>query len=65
MTSGYLRSREISVILNILRVLDNPMQDIPLLSVLMSPVFIFTPDDVAEVRLTLIDGVKPKLYQQL
>lgn len=65
MTSGYLRSREISVIINLLRILDNPMQDIPLLSVLMSPVFMFTPDDVSRVRLTLIDGVKPKLYQQL
>lgn len=65
MTSGYLRSREISVIINLLRVLDNPMQDIPLLSVLMSPVFMFTPDDVSRVRLTLIDGVKPKFYQQL
>lgn len=65
MTSGYLRSREISVIINLLRVLDNPMQDIPLLSVLMSPVFMFTPDDAARVRLTLTNGAKPKLYQQL
>lgn len=65
MTSGYLRSREISVIINLLRVLDNPMQDIPLLSVLMSPVFMFTPDDVARVRLNLINGSRPKLYQQL
>lgn len=65
MTSGYLRSREISVIINLLRVLDNPMQDIPLLSVLMSPVFMFTPDDAARVRLTLINGSRPKLYQQL
>ncbi len=65
MTSGYLRSREISVIINLLRVLDNPMQDIPLLSVLMSPVFMFTPDDTAKIRLFLINGTRPKLYQQL
>ena len=65
MTSGYLRSREISVIINLLRVLDNPMQDIPLLSVLMSPVFMFSPDDVALVRITDTGSGKPKLYQQL
>ena len=65
MTSGYLRSREISVIINLLRVLDNPMQDIPLLSVLMSPVFMFSPDDVAQVRLTDAKSKRPKLYQQL
>lgn len=65
MTSGYLRSREISVIINLLRVLDNPMQDIPLLSVLMSPVFMFSPDDAAMVRLTKVNSTKPKLYQQL
>ncbi len=65
MTSGYLRSREISVIINLLRVLDNPMQDIPLLSVLMSPVFMFSPDDAARVRLTSVNGERPKLYQQL
>lgn len=65
MTSGYLRSREISVIINLLRVLDNPMQDIPLLSVLMSPVFMFSPDDVALVRIIDIGSGNPKLYQQL
>ena len=65
MTSGYLRSREISVIINLLRVLDNPMQDIPLLSVLMSPIFMFSPDDVALVRITDTGNAKPKLYQQL
>ena len=65
MTSGYLRSREISIIINLLRVLDNPMQDIPLLSVLMSPVFMFSPDDVALVRITDTVNAKPKLYQQL
>lgn len=47
----FLTSIEISLILNILRVIDNPKQDIPLLSVMMSPVFGFTADDVAELRL--------------
>ena len=48
----FLASREISLALNILRVVDNPKQDIPLLSVLMSPVFGFTADEVAKMRLS-------------
>ncbi|MBQ7294620.1 MAG: helicase-exonuclease AddAB subunit AddA [Clostridia bacterium] len=47
----FLQSSEISLVINILRVIDNPKQDIPLLSVMMSPVFGFTPDDVAKIRL--------------
>ena len=47
----FLTSVEISLILNILRVIDNPKQDIPLLSVMMSPIFGFTADDIAELRL--------------
>ncbi len=47
----FLTSIEISLALNILRVVDNPKQDIPLLSVLMSPVFGFTADEVAKMRL--------------
>lgn len=49
-TSGYFRSREVSLMLNLLRVIDNPLQDIPLLSVLLSPMYGFTPDELAEIR---------------
>ncbi len=47
----FLQSGEISLVINLLRVIDNPKQDIPLLSVMMSPVFGFTVDDVAKIRL--------------
>ena len=50
-TTGYFDSREISVLFNLLRIIDNPMQDIPLLSVLLSPMFGFTPDEVTAIRL--------------
>lgn len=43
-------STEIKILLNFLRIIDNPVQDIPLLSVLMSPIFGFTADDLAEIR---------------
>lgn len=44
---GYLRSREISVLLSMLAVIDNPMQDIPLATVLMSPMFMLDAEDMA------------------
>ncbi len=49
-SSGYLRSREISVMINLLRVIDNPMQDIPLVSVMLSPIMGFTADETAVLR---------------
>ena len=42
---------EISVMLSLLTVVDNPRQDVPLISVLRSPLFGFTPDELAEARL--------------
>ncbi len=48
--SGFLGSHEVMVAVDFLKVIDNPLQDIPLLSVLMSPVYGFTPDDLALMR---------------
>ena len=42
---------EVSVMLSLLSIVDNPRQDVPLISVLRSPLFGFTPDELAEVRL--------------
>lgn len=41
---------EITVMLSLLMVIDNPRQDVPLISVLSSPVFGFTPDRLARLR---------------
>ena len=49
---GFFSLYEISVLLSYLRIIDNPNQDIPLLSVLLSPVWGFTADDLSEIRLT-------------
>ncbi|MCI8497244.1 MAG: helicase-exonuclease AddAB subunit AddA, partial [Clostridiales bacterium] len=49
---GFFGTVEVSWMLSFLRVIDNPVQDVPLCSVLMSPLFGFTPDDMAAVRLT-------------
>lgn len=58
-TESFLTVYEISVMLSLLNVLDNPIQDIPLLSVMMSPIYGFTPDEMAAVRL---NGKSEKLY---
>lgn len=50
-TSGYLRSREISVLLNLLAVVSNPMQDIPLASVMLSPIMGFSDDEIASLKI--------------
>ncbi len=58
----FLNNREIRVILDLLRVVDNPLQDIPLLSVLMGPLYGFTPDEMAEIR---GDDKKRNIYLSL
>ncbi len=41
---------EIMLVVSLLRMIDNPTKDIPLLATLLSPVFHFTPDRVARLR---------------
>ncbi len=43
--------KEIQFLLSLMRVINNPLLDIPLIAVLMSPVFGFTPDELSEIRL--------------
>ena len=49
---GFFQCPEVSFMTSLLQTLDNPLQDVPLLSVLLSPVFGFTPEDMARLRLT-------------
>ncbi len=41
---------EIAVVFSLLQIIDNPRQDIPLISVLRSPLFGFSPDRLAQIR---------------
>ena len=50
-TAGYLKSREISVLINLLRITDNPLIDTSFAAVMLSPMFMFTDDEFAELRL--------------
>lgn len=48
----YLDSIEIQTILSLLKIIDNPMQDIPLVAVLRSPIGKFTDDELVTIRLS-------------
>jgi len=58
-SEGYFDAYEVAVILNLLRIIDNPLLDVPLLSVLLSPMFAFSPDKAAQIRLA---GRKEPFY---
>ena len=52
-TSGtYLDTVEIQTILSVLKIIDNPLQDIPLVVVLRSSICNFTDNDLITIRLT-------------
>lgn len=54
--SSFLQSEEITVMLSLLKIIDNPHQDIPLLAVLRSQLFALMPDDLASIRLKHPNG---------
>ncbi len=56
---GFFASTEVSTVINLMRVTDNPVQDIPLLAVMLSPIYGFTADELAKMR---IDERKKPIY---
>ncbi|MCL2024077.1 MAG: UvrD-helicase domain-containing protein, partial [Oscillospiraceae bacterium] len=58
---GFFDSAEIRLAMSLLQVVDNPVQDIPLLSVLLSPIFGFSEDFVAEISRKKEGGLYKKL----
>ena len=48
---GYFDALEVMIMLNTLRVIDNPYQDIPLASVLRAPFIGMTENELAQIRL--------------
>lgn len=49
--SGYFESIEIRTIMSLLKIIDNPLQDVPMLAVLKSPIMGFSAEELADVRL--------------
>jgi len=60
--SGYFGNREIRLIMNVLRVIDNPMQDVPLYDVLTGYLKLFTEESIAALRAKKTQG---SLYRLL
>ena len=57
---GYLGAREVSLAFSMLKVIDNPLHDISFAAVCLSPIFAFTADEMAKIR---IAKKGKKLYQ--
>lgn len=49
--TGYFESIEIRTIMSLLKVVDNPMQDVPMISLLRSPIMNFTAEELGNIRL--------------
>jgi len=53
---GFIEFAEIATMLSLLRVIDNPTNDIELLALLMSPIFGFSSEDIAKIRIEKRDS---------
>ena len=62
LSHGYFDALEVMIMLNTLRVIDNPYQDIPLASVLRAPFIGMTENELAQVRLA---GKNEPFYEAL
>ncbi|MFD2042728.1 helicase-exonuclease AddAB subunit AddA [Ornithinibacillus salinisoli] len=51
LSTGYFEAIEVKIMLSFLKIIDNPRQDIPLASVLKSPIVGLNEDELASIRL--------------
>ena len=51
LSTGYFEATEVSIMMSLLRVIDNPFQDIPLASVLRSPIVGLNEEELSKVRI--------------
>lgn len=47
---NFISTPEIGFLKALLKIIDNPANDVPLITVMLSPAFGFTPDDLAQIR---------------
>ncbi len=63
---GYMGAKEILTMVNLLKVIDNPMRDLPMAAVMMSPILNFTAEETAALRRLCFespDSAPKRLYQ--
>ena len=56
LTTGYFESTEVDIMMSLLKVLDNPYQDIPLASVLRSPIVGLDEEELSKLRIATKQG---------
>lgn len=56
LSTGYFEATEVAVLLSLLKIIDNPFQDIPLASVLRSPIVGLQGEELALIRVGLKKG---------
>ena len=56
----YFEAPEVRFMLSLLRVISNPLDEVSLLAVMLSPVYGFTPDDVARMKINFRKKLKSK-----
>lgn len=56
LSTGYFEATEVAIMLSLLKVIDNPFQDIPLASVLRSPIVGLDEEEMALVRAQKLSG---------
>lgn len=49
---GYFDTLEVKTVISVLEIIDNPIQDIPLIAVLRSPIGGFTTEELADIRIS-------------
>ncbi|MBS4188825.1 helicase-exonuclease AddAB subunit AddA [Bacillus sp. FJAT-49705] len=57
LSSGYFEATEVAIMMSLLKIIDNPYQDIPLASVLRSPIVGLTEEELAQIRIHHKKGV--------
>ena len=57
LTGGYFNAIEVQIFLNLLAIIDNPLQDIPLISVLRSPIGGFSTEELITLRADCREGL--------
>lgn len=56
LSSGYFEATEVETMLSLLRIIDNPYQDIPLAGVLRSPLYGLSAEELAIIRIAAARG---------
>lgn len=49
--SGYFESIEIRTIMSLLKIIDNPLQDVPMIAILRSPIIGFSTEELSDLRI--------------